>query len=216
MVWKGETQSWEVLDGLDPVMVQKNSGAVYVSHNASYELNCLRAKIKVYMRDRNIQGSPDAGERLVMGLGDLSRLSILQYLTKASDLPLSEELVRPSDLSGGDIFLRGTHILPLVSFAEYFSSNPDALLQAGERLGAVRCEYGDIALQLKPFARIPVVVILWLGDEEFPAAASLLFDASCTLHLSTDILWSTAMITLEMLLSEAGAFEHCEFIKLPD
>jgi hypothetical protein len=48
--------------------------------------------------------------------------------------------------------------------------------------------------------RIPLTVILWLGDEEFPSRADLLFDSSAALHVPLDINWSLAMMSLIALL----------------
>jgi hypothetical protein len=48
--------------------------------------------------------------------------------------------------------------------------------------------------------RIPVTLILWLSDEEFPARADLLFDSTCEIHLPLDILWSIAMMTILVFL----------------
>ncbi len=47
---------------------------------------------------------------------------------------------------------------------------------------------------------MPVTLILWLGDEEFPPRADLLLDSSCEIHLPLDIIWSVAMLTVLMML----------------
>ncbi len=48
--------------------------------------------------------------------------------------------------------------------------------------------------------KIPVTLILWLQDEEFPARADLLFDSSCELHVPIDIIWSIAMMSTLVML----------------
>ena len=52
------------------------------------------------------------------------------------------------------------------------------------------------------FYSITIVLILWAGDEEFSPRSSLLFDSSCLEHMSTDIVWSTAMMTVELMLAD--------------
>jgi len=143
---------------------------------------------------------------LVSALGDYSRLSTLRYLIHASDLPLTGQLVRPSDLSGGGIFVKGTHVLPLDKIATYFADYRGDFLSIGKSLGGSELDYGDMSLKLLPFPRVPVVLIVWCGDDEFAPKASLLFDSSCGEHLSTDIIWSTAVMTVEMMLINAKAY----------
>jgi hypothetical protein len=108
-------------------------------------------------------------------------------------------------LPGGDIFTKGTHIIPLDKAAAYFSKHDNEFLTAGKNLGGTQRDYGDMSLNILPFPRVPVVLILWLGDEEFPPTASLLFDSSCVSHLPPDIVWSTSMLVVEMMLMHTKA-----------
>jgi hypothetical protein len=59
---------------------------------------------------------------------------------------------------------------------------------------------GDASIKLFPLPRIPVVLTLWLEDEEFPAGADLFFDSTCDLQLPTDIIWSIAMMSILIML----------------
>ena len=73
--------------------------------------------------------------------------------------------------------------------------------------GGSQLDYGDMSLELLPFPRAPVVLIVWTGDEEFPSNASLLLDRRCTAHLPIDVLWSTAMTAIEMMVINANTHE---------
>ncbi len=139
-------------------------------------MTCLGQDIFISLSDRKIFSKSTLGKLLVDALGEYSRLSILRYLIHAIDLLLSGQLVRPSDLSGGDIFIRGTHVLPLDKTAEYFSHNVDEFLRIGKSLGGSQLDYGDMSLEIFPFPRVPVVLIVWSGYEEFAPKSSLLFD----------------------------------------
>jgi hypothetical protein len=201
MAWPGEKEAWDILSDIDSEDIKTNAKALFNFHTSTYELKCFGQDICISLTDQNIFSKSSIGKLLVNELGEYSRLSILRYLIHAIDLPLSGKLVRPSDLSGGDIFVRGTHVLPLNKIAADFENNYNEFLSIGKRLGGSQLDYGDISLQLLPFPRMPVVLIVWSGDEEFPPKSSLLFDSSCVSHLSTDIIWSTAMMTVEMMLT---------------
>ena len=91
-------------------------------------------------------------------------------------------------------------MLPLDSIAEKYCRDAGTFIENGMKLGGERLDYGDFSFRLFPFPRLPVVLIVWKADDEFPARAELLFDSSCKQHLSTDILWATAMISVMMML----------------
>jgi hypothetical protein len=201
-MWPGEKQAWDLLLELTPDRVQKKADVTYDEETSTYDLICFGQHIKVSLLDLNISGSSDTAATLVNTLEDYSRLSILNYLVNVKDIPLTGQHVRPADLSGGDLFTRGTHMLPLDKIAYLFNNDKEAFLIKGRALGGSDIKYGDMSMRLFPFPRIPVDLIVWSGDDEFPPRSSLLFDSSCTFHMPIDILWSTAMLTVEMMLHQ--------------
>jgi len=202
MAYSGEKQAWDLLTKIDPQDVQTKADVFFNHECASYVMTCFGQDINISLSDRTIFGKSYLGEFLVKELGEISRLSILRYLIHAQDEPLSGELVKPADLPGGVIFLQGTHVLPLDRIAKRFNNNSEDFLSKGRELGGTQLNYGDMSLKLFPFPRVPLVLIVWSGDEEFPSNCSLLFDSSCTSHMPTDIIWSTAMMTVEIILYE--------------
>jgi len=55
-------------------------------------------------------------------------------------------------------------------------------------------------LKLLPMPRVPVILILWLEDEEFPSRAELLLDSTCELQIPLDIIWSISMLSVLVML----------------
>lgn len=192
--------AWDILSGLDSKDVTNNAKAKFNSHDSTYELTCFGQDICVSLKDRYIFSMSVLGKFLVNELAEYSRLSILRYLIHAIELPISGQLVHPSDFSGGDIFMRGTHVLPLDKLAAYFTNNSNEFISIGKSLGGFQLDYGDMSLKLFPFPRVPVVIIVWSGNEEFAPKSSLLFGSRCVSPLPTDILWSTAMMAVKMML----------------
>ncbi|HKN19317.1 MAG TPA: DUF3786 domain-containing protein, partial [Dissulfurispiraceae bacterium] len=74
-------------------------------------------------------------------------------------------------------------------------------------LGGESTNYGDAALRIEPFPRLPMTLILWLQDEEFPARAELLVDSSCTMHLPVDVICSIALTTVMLISGRRGKHE---------
>ncbi|MBF0538534.1 MAG: DUF3786 domain-containing protein [Nitrospirae bacterium] len=117
------------------------------------------------------------------------------------DIPLSERLVPPEGLKGGEMFFKGAHALPLDKLAARFGADRDGFLDRGIALGGEVVSLGDVAIRVSPFPRVPVVLILWLKDDEFPARVNLLFDSTCEFHLPLDMNWNVAMMCALMMLA---------------
>ncbi|MFH0916602.1 MAG: DUF3786 domain-containing protein, partial [bacterium] len=129
-----------------------------------------------------------------------SRLSILHYLVGAQRILPAGRLVRPSDLKAGQIYLQGSHVLPLDQMAARFAPDPEAFLRQADRFGGEPRAYGDAGVELRPLPRLPVTLVFWREDEEFRARGDLLFDSTCEQHVPSDILWSIAMLCVIVML----------------
>ena len=60
------------------------------------------------------------------------------------------------------------------------------MIAAAEKLGGRRVDYGDIAVTIDAFPRVPVTMVLWRGDAEFPPEGNILFDSTITDYLSAE------------------------------
>jgi len=196
----GRERAWDFLAELVPEDVQRRACVSYDPAMSAYCLTSLGQDLTIVPKERKIFAKTPSGKYLVDALGYLSQLSVLRYLVDAKDIPLTGELVKPSELPGGEIFLKGTHVLPLNKITGRFDQRPAEFLQKGKELGGFAADYGDIAVRLLPFPRVPVVVVLWSGDDEFPANCSVLLDSSCALQLPTDIVWSTVLMSIELMM----------------
>jgi hypothetical protein len=200
IVQGGLDEAWSRLQTLEAEDVCRRSLADFDSGKGEYSFNSLGQQIRIQPGQRSISSSSELGSLLIQEFSQLFSLSALWYLLQAKDADCTQKLVKPQDLPGGDMFAKGSHVLPLDRLASRFGSEPEALLRIGKPLAGQSLELGDSALGLWPFPRLPVVIVLWAADEEFPAQASLLLDSSANLHLPVDILWSTAMFSLGILL----------------
>jgi hypothetical protein len=84
-----------------------------------------------------------------------------------------------------------------------FGDNTDALRQAAAKLNARTIATSSAAFEfdLLPFA--PIQIIVWEGDEEFPAEANILFDASVGDYLSPEDAAWLASLTVYRLMALA-------------
>ena len=201
MACSGEQQAWAILAGMAPDDVQRNALVSFDRASSSYLLMALGQAVYVSTSSRTIRAESPVGEQLIEGLGDLSRLSVLRYLTDSKDLPQAGQWIKPSDLPGGGIFRKGTHVLPLERLTDRYGDDVAAFDARAQQLGGHGLDYGDVSAELRLLPRVPLAVVLWSGDEEFASTASVLLDASCVRQIPIDILWSTAMVCVEMMLA---------------
>ncbi len=196
----GEKKAWDLLSTSDPDEVCKRAAVSYDPAEKTFLLKSFGADITVSPADQGLLTRSQAGELLIGRFGYFSKLSILWYLTSAKEIPFTGNLVNPVNLRGGQLFFRGSHILPLDRLAEKYTDDPAAFVSKGLSLGGEQVNHGDAAIRLLPLPRIPVVLILWRGDEEFPPRADLLFDSSCESQIALDILWSIAMMSILIMM----------------
>ncbi len=183
-----------------PEQVCQRTGARFDKGSGAYILRMFNVEMAIHPGRREIGGTGDLCNLLLGKLSYYSRLSMLWYLVQAQHIPPSGNLVSPRQLPGGLIYARGSHILPLDELTERYGGDTGTFLKKAGALGGEYCDYGDACTMLYPFPRVPVLLVLWRKDEEFPARAELLLDATCSQHLRPDIIWSTAMMSIMVIL----------------
>lgn len=196
----GEDKAWEILAGLMSDDVCRRTGAQYNERSKIYTLSAFGILFSVNPQKKVIMSLESEGEIFLTRLRYFFVLSLLWYMVKASDAMPGGKLIKPSGMTGGDIFFRGSHVLPLESIAKKYAHDRRAFKERGLSHGGRVVEYGDAAIELSPFSKVPVTVILWLADEEWDARADLLFDATALNHLPIDVLWSVAMMSVLIFL----------------
>ncbi len=196
----GEDKAWEILSTLNPADVCKAASVQYDAVSANYRVTSFGMEFIVSVRDKKISSTASGSQALLGKLGYFFRLSVLWYLVSAKDIACTGKPVKLEHIRGGDIFTRGSHVLPLDSVANKYGNNREGFIERGRNLGGELITYGDASLRLAPLPRIPVTLTLWLEDDEFPARLNLLFDSTCDLQLSTDVIWSIAMMSVLIML----------------
>ncbi len=67
-------------------------------------------------------------------------------------------------------------------------------------LGGRPIEDGDVGFEYDFFPLVPIRLLLWEGDEEFPPSGNILFDSSISQILSPeDVAWMAGMIVYKMI-----------------
>lgn len=160
------------------------SGADYDEGNKTFRLKYFGQKCTI---------SAETGEINLIGdtieLIDDDRTLILQYMVQSSGLPPRGRWISFLELPGGPL-----HYLPLQNVAfmpliNRFENDPGGFEEAARGLHGEPIEMGDLAFKLYALPKLPLALIFWFSDDEFPAKTAILYDESAESHLTTASLW---------------------------
>lgn len=194
---------WEQLEKLNGQEAAKRAKCKYLSDPERYVVRMLNAEYTVNPSEREIYAVKGDSQPALAEF--LEQLCLLAYLINARDLPLAERLVSAEALPGGQFFFRGPHSLPTGKLTTAFGDNPELLYRVTQQFDAKRCEFGDASVELYVLPRILLTVVIWRGDEEFDARASILFDRTAASHLPLDALLAAVNLMVKALVEAAEA-----------
>lgn len=193
---------WEQLAGLDGFRATERAKCQYLDNPQRYVVIMLNTEYVVNVADKEIFSvQPGSTPRPAEFI---EQLCILAYLINAQNLPIANKLVKAETLPGGQFFFRGHHSLPTKKLEEAFGQHPERLYQSTEKFNAKRCEFGDASIELYILPRIPITIVIWRCDDEFPARASILFDRTAAAHLLLDALLAAVNLAIDAVIEACG------------
>ena len=210
---------WQQLDKLDRQKTAQRAKCQYLADPPRYVIPLLNTEYVVNLSEKQIFSTPleipeakrkQKAKDSLTGSNQpgpeprpaefLEQLCILAYLINAQDLPPANKFVGPENLPSGQFFFRGLHSLPTEKLEEAFGKSPERLYEVSRQFDAKRCEFGDASIEVRVLPRIPLTIVIWRGDEEFDARASILFDQTAGAHLPLDALGALVNLTVKALV----------------
>ncbi len=195
----GQDKAWDLLIKARPEDVCKNALVTFDHSTSQYTVRSFGVDFIVSPEQKKVISNSQLGEFLLDVKEYFFELSIIWYLVSAKDVPASKKWVKPVDVNGGQIFFMGTHKLPLDTLAEQYAKDPAGFVNKGKYVGGESCDYADASVLLYPLPKIPVQLLLWLEDDEFPPRIDLMLDSTCDIHLPTDVIWSITNTTVLLM-----------------
>ena len=114
------------------------------------------------------------------------RILIVHYLTQAKGTPISNRLITYKELKEGANYFPTFFKRAVKPLVDCFGKCPEKLLDAARALGGQKASCGDVAVTINAFRRVPITLVLWKGDEEFPPDGNILFDSTILDYLSAE------------------------------
>ncbi|NWF77993.1 MAG: DUF3786 domain-containing protein [Chloroflexi bacterium] len=170
----------EKLAKIDIEQQCRKSGAQYVEpnkvviHYLNQLYHIMLPDVKILLAD----GSTEASLR--------DKILILHYFTGAKGTPATGKMITYKQLPGGISYFPAFSQRAITPLVKNFGQNPELLRKVTAKLGCREADYGDIAVTISAFDRVPITLVLWRGDEELAPNGNILFDANISDYLSTE------------------------------
>jgi hypothetical protein len=159
----------------------RNSGTEYLTSVKAILIDFLNRSYKISYPDGEISLT-DKEETVPIK----DRILILDYFTHASGTPLSGKLITYKELHDGINYFAVFHKRAIQPFVTFFGDKPEELVKTAAIFSGKPADYGDVAVTIKAFSRVPLTIALWRGDDEFGPEGSILFDSTVSEYLTND------------------------------
>lgn len=114
------------------------------------------------------------------------QILFLDYLVHGDGTPPTGKWIGFQELPNGMFYRKAFQGYSGDQLVHDLSENIDSFVKAAESLGGEPVDLGDAAYAFRVLPNVPLSVVWWNGDDEFPANGTVLFDASTSRYLPTD------------------------------
>ena len=176
--------AWQQLASIDDIERQ------CLKSDAQYQtIDSKRVITTVYLNQSYLISFPDIEISLTdseeaIPLRD--KILILHYLSQAKGTPLTNKIISYKELPEGTNYFPTFSKRAIKPILDHFGKEPERLVDVAAKFGGYKVDYGDVAVTINAFPRVPITFVLWKGDEEFPPEGNILFDSTIPDYLSTE------------------------------
>jgi len=125
---------------------------------------------------------------------------ILHYLDSGPVQQVKPRWIAYREIPGASFYFSAFVKRAVDPLKKVFGQNAAAFISVADRLGGKPVDAGDAAREFRLFPRVPVQLIIWEGDDEFPPEANILFDVSIGGILSPeDTAWLAGMLVYRLI-----------------
>ncbi len=114
------------------------------------------------------------------------QILLLDYLKNGDGTPPTGRWIGFRELADGGFYWRAFQGYSGDQLVRDLAGNIEAFHRATKRLGGEPLDMGDASYTFRTLPQLPMAVVWWAGDEEFPAKATVLFAETAGHYLPTD------------------------------
>ncbi|MBN1160746.1 MAG: DUF3786 domain-containing protein [Dehalococcoidales bacterium] len=159
----------------------RKSGARYIPAEKSVIISYLNDSCQISLPDGGITYVDNKAEIPVR-----EKILVLHYFLRASGRPLTGNLITYKELQEGINYYPTFFKRAIEPIVNNFKDSPQKLLETAAVLGGAKSDYGDTAVTIKALPYVPLTIVLWQEDKEFPPDGNIMFDSIITDYLPTE------------------------------
>jgi hypothetical protein len=190
---------WDDLRRRDPTEAAQATGAELV--DGGYRLALLGRTYRLEPEVARLWEEDRPDHRV----GYQTGMVLVTTLAHSLGVPPAGRMVTPQELPGGNLFFQGPHALPTAALEDAFGARPQRLVERARALGGEETGGADVAVRVPALPMVPMYVLLWRGDSEFPPRAVIGLDARAHFHLALDGIWALCNLLVRRLRGEDHA-----------
>jgi len=125
---------------------------------------------------------------------------ILHYMMAGGAPKLTGDWISYREIPGASFYFSAFVKRAIDPLKKVFGQDISALTRAAARIKGRPIEAGDVGFEFYLFPKVPMQIILWQGDDEFPSEANILFDKTIGDILSPeDVAWLAGMLVYRLI-----------------
>lgn len=187
-----DSHHYRELAQLDSAGVVQRTGCTFDAERGCYTLPVWNRSCSVFPGNARVDWAAPA-------LPGYFSLFAVHYLLTAQNIRPANQWISEKDMPGGTTFFRGPHAIPTHLITARTNNRLDTFQELCTVRGGTPLAMADAAFSFTITDRIPVALLYWCGDDEFPAEAKLLFDQTLPSHFALDIVFALAVGVCEEL-----------------
>ena len=128
------------------------------------------------------------------------QILILHYMLATGIPPLTGQWISYREIPGASFYFNAFAKRAIDPLKKVFGQNIWSLSKSAARLKGRPIEPGDVGFEFEILPQVSLQLVLYAGDEEFTAEASILFDKNIGRILSPeDIAWLAGMLVFRLI-----------------
>jgi hypothetical protein len=168
----------------DPFILAAKTGTTYSDNKngqGEFLFQLWENKVKLSYPDFIAQDTATNGL-----LPSIDQALILYYFTTADGLSETGDWISFSELLDGRFYNQAFQGYTGKKLSVEFKNNKQAFISAAQKLSGEVFSLGDASFKFKVLPRVSLLIVFWLGDEDFPSSVQILFDSRANHYLPTD------------------------------
>jgi hypothetical protein len=178
-----------------PEELSSRCGALF--SRETFHVTMLGQPLRAAWPDFSLQSDSEECSEVLLSFP--AQLLVIRFLLEGARAPACGRFLTYRELPWGAVYDKTFHNRCVRRLAFSFGSRLDEFSRAADKLGGIRLNLGDAAVELPFFEEIRVRVILYAGDDEFPPTAQILFSDNAAVAFSAEDLAAVGDIVISAL-----------------